>query len=43
MENDLEDGSLAGGRRGIRGIVVSNYLYRPLYDALVNALATGGL
>ena len=44
MENDLEDGSpwpVAG--EVFEGIVVSNYLYRPLYDALVNALATGGL
>ena len=44
MENDLEDGSpwpVAGEL--FQGIVVSNYLYRPLYDALVNALATGGI
>ena len=44
MENDLEDGSpwpVAG--EVFQGIVVSNYLYRPLYDALVDALATGGI
>ena len=44
MKHDLEDGSpwpVAG--EVFEGIVVSNYLYRPLYDSLVNALANGGL
>ena len=44
LESDLEDGSawpLAS--EVFEGIVVSNYLYRPLYGSLVNALATGGL
>ena len=44
LEHDLEDGSawpLVG--EVFEGIVVSNYLYRPLYSSLVNALATGGL
>lgn len=44
LEYDLEDGSawpLAG--EVFEGIVVSNYLYRPLFDPLTNALATGGL
>ena len=44
LEHDLEDGSswpLAGEL--FEGIVVSNYLFRPLFVSLVNALATGGL
>ena len=44
LENDLEDGSpwpVAG--EVFEGIVVINYLFRPLYDPLVDALATGGI
>jgi SAM-dependent methyltransferase len=44
MEYDLEDGSpwpLAG--REFAGIVVTNYLYRPLFPALVAAVADGGV
>ncbi len=44
LEHDLEDGSawpLAG--EVFEGIVVSNYLYRPMFDPVANALATGGL
>jgi SAM-dependent methyltransferase len=41
---DLEDGSpwpLAGRR--FAGIVVTNYLYRPLFSLLIEALAPGGV
>ncbi len=41
---DLEDGSpwpLAGRR--FAGIVVTNYLYRPLFRILIEALAPGGV
>ena len=41
---DLEDGSpwpLAG--RGFAGIVVSNYLWRPLFPAILAALEPGGV
>lgn len=41
---DLEDGSpwpLAGRRFG--GVVVTNYLHRPLFPALLDALAPGGV
>ncbi len=44
MEADLEDGSpwpLAGRR--FAGIVVTNYLHRPLLPALIASLAPGGL
>lgn len=44
IETDLEDGRpfpLAG--RVFAGIVVTNYLYRPLLPALVAALAPGGV
>ena len=43
LEVDLEDGRpfpLAGRR--FAGVVVTNYLYRPLFPALVAALAPGG-
>ena len=43
VEADLEDGSafpLAGRR--FAGIVVSRYLYRPLFPALIAALGPGG-
>ncbi len=44
IEVDLEDGSpwpLAG--RAFAGIVVVNYLYRPLLPTLIDALAPGGV
>jgi len=44
LEADLEDGRdfpLAGRR--FAGIVVANYLYRPLIPALIDALAPGGV
>ena len=44
VEADLEDGRpfpLAGRR--FAGVVVTNYLYRPLLPALVDAVAPGGL
>ena len=44
VEADLEDGSPwpLGGRR-FAGIVVTNYLYRPILRALADALAPGGV
>jgi SAM-dependent methyltransferase len=44
LQADLEDGGawpLAGER--FDGIVVANYLYRPVFPALAAALAPGGL
>ncbi|WP_207460234.1 class I SAM-dependent methyltransferase [Azospirillum sp. SYSU D00513] len=44
VEADLENGSpwpLAGRR--FAGIVVTNYLHRPLFSALLDALAPGGV
>lgn len=43
IEADLEDGRpfLFGGRR-FAGVIVTNYLYRPLLPALVAAVAPGG-
>ena len=44
VEADLEDGRpfpLAGRR--FAGIVVTNYLYRPLFPALIAALGPGGV
>lgn len=44
IEADLEDGSpwpLAG--RQFAGVVVTDYLYRPLFPALVAAVAAGGV
>ena len=44
VEADLEDGRpfpLAG--RSFAGVVVTNYLHRPLLPALVEAVASGGL
>ena len=44
LEVDLEDGGpfpLAGRR--FAGVVVTNYLYRPLFPALVAAVAPGGV
>lgn len=41
---DLEDGSpWPLGRREFDGIVVANYLHRPLFPHLASALATGGV
>ena len=44
VENDLEDGSpwpLEGERFG--GIVVTNYLHRPLFPRIAESLAPGGV
>jgi SAM-dependent methyltransferase len=44
LKADLEDGSawpLAGQRFG--GIVVTNYLHRPIFPRLTEALGTGGI
>ena len=44
LRADLEDGSpwpLAGER--FEGIVVTNYLYRPLFPVLADSLAEGGV
>jgi SAM-dependent methyltransferase len=44
LRADLEDGSpwpLAGER--FQGIVVTNYLYRPLFPVLADSLAEGGV
>ncbi len=49
ITTDLEDGADAFGEKGILngrnfgGIVVVNYLHRPLMKALVNALKPGGV
>ena len=44
VQSDLEDGSpfaMAGRRFG--GVIVTNYLYRPLFPSLVEVLMPGGL
>jgi SAM-dependent methyltransferase len=44
LEADLEDGRpfpLAGRR--FAGVIVTNYLYRPLFPALIAAVAPGGV
>ena len=44
LECDLEDGSawpLAG--ESFEGVVVTNYLYRPIFGSLINALSDGGV
>ena len=44
VEADLEDGSpwpLAGG--AFAGVVVTNYLHRPLFDAILGALEPSGV
>ena len=44
LQHDLEDGSawpLDG--KVFQGILVSNYLYRPLFELLTHSLATGGI
>ena len=44
IEADLEDGSpWPLGTRRFDGIVVTNYLYRPIFTALREALAPGGV
>jgi SAM-dependent methyltransferase len=44
IEADLEDGSpWPLGTRRFDGIVVANYLYRPLFATLREALAPGGV
>ena len=44
LQCDLEDGGTpAFLERGFGGIVVTNYLFRPLFPALLGALAPGGL
>jgi SAM-dependent methyltransferase len=40
---DLEDGAPWALGGGYDGIVVANYLHRPLYPALTAALASGGI
>ncbi len=40
---DLEDGGLWHLGQGFDGIIVTNYLYRPLLPALAAALAPGGV
>ena len=41
---DLEDGSpWPLGERTFAGVVVTNYLHRPLFPAILSALAPGGL
>lgn len=44
LQCDLEEGGTPGFlKRGFGGIVVTNYLFRPLFPALLGALAPGGL
>jgi SAM-dependent methyltransferase len=40
---DLESGPWPYGRGLFDGIIVTNYLYRPCFDALVDALAPSGV
>lgn len=40
---DLEHGDWPFGDRRFAGIVVTNYLWRPLFPALLGALAAGGV
>lgn len=42
VEADLEDGSWPMGERRFAGVVVTNYLHRPLLPILVAAVAEGG-
>ena len=43
IEADLEDGSWPLGDRTFAGVVVTNYLYRPLFPRLLDALEAGGV
>ena len=43
LEADLEAGGWPFGPRRFAGVVVTNYLHRPLLSALVAAVAPGGL
>lgn len=43
VEADLEAGGWPFGRRRFDGIVVTNYLHRPLFPALHESLAAGGV
>ena len=43
LEYDLEHGVWPYSDRRFSGIVVTNYLYRPLFPDLVNALEPGGV
>jgi SAM-dependent methyltransferase len=44
IQADLEDGSAwPFGKSGFAGIVVTNYLHRPLFAAIEDALAPGGV
>jgi len=44
LETDLEDGRpFPFANRKFAGIVVTNYLHRPLFPALIAALAPGGI
>ena len=42
-EADLEQGAWPYSGRQFAGIVVTNYLHRPLFPALIEALAPGGV
>ena len=44
MEYDLEDGrTLPFPRSSFQGVVVTNYLYRPIFPQLLNLLDDGGI
>ena len=44
LETDLEDGrAFPPAEREFAGIIVTNYLHRPLFPALIAALAPGGV
>ncbi len=43
VERDLEDGRAWSLGEGFDGIIVTNYLHRPLFTALCGALAPGGI
>ena len=44
MEYDLEDGStLPFPKSSFQGVVVTNYLYRPIFPQLLNLLDDGGI
>ena len=43
IESDLEDGPWPLGGQTFAGIIVTNYLHRPLMPRLISALAPGGV
>lgn len=43
LEADLEQGPWPYAAQGFDGIVVTNYLHRPLFPHLIEALASGGV